>query len=137
MIETDGKKFNEFCKIVGAPEIGEGTWIGFFTLIDGSGGLTIGKNCDIASGVHIYTHDTVKRCIENKRFNKDGTINREEVSRALVKIGNNVFIGANSIILKKVEIEDNAVIGAGSVVLSGTKIKKGETWAGNPAKLVK
>ena len=44
--------------IIGEPAIGEGTWIGAFTVIDGSGGLTIGSGCDISSGVHIYTHSS-------------------------------------------------------------------------------
>ena len=33
--------YNPFCWIAGNPSIGEGTWIGAFTLIDGLGGLKI------------------------------------------------------------------------------------------------
>ena len=50
-----GKEFNEFCIISGEPKIGKDTWIGYFCLIDGSGGLEIGEHCSISSGVHIYT----------------------------------------------------------------------------------
>jgi len=52
-------------------------------------------------------------------------------------VGNNVFIGAKSVILKGVTIEDGAIIGAGSIVLEDTHIGKGEVWAGNPAKKIK
>ena len=52
-----------------------------------------------------------------------------------IRIGNNVFVGGYSIILKGTQIGDNSIIGAGSVV-SGT-IPSGEIWAGNPAKFIK
>jgi acetyltransferase-like isoleucine patch superfamily enzyme len=52
-----------------------------------------------------------------------------------VKIGNNVFIGMNSIILKGVLIGDDVRIVAGSVVT--TNIPNNEVWGGNPAKFIK
>jgi hypothetical protein len=36
--------------LVGDVEIGENTWIGPFCALDGTGGLSIGKNCSISSG---------------------------------------------------------------------------------------
>lgn len=101
-------QYNENAWIIGEPEIGEGTWIGAFTLIDGSGGLRIGTGCDIASGTHIYTHSSAKRCVSGRAF--------PEVERASVTIGDRVFIGANAVISMGVTIGDEAVIGAGAVV---------------------
>ena len=47
--------------IYGKVIIGKKTWIGPYTLLDGSGGtLKIGDYCSISSGVQIYTHQTVK-----------------------------------------------------------------------------
>jgi acetyltransferase-like isoleucine patch superfamily enzyme len=51
-----------------------------------------------------------------------------------VTIGNNVFIGAHSTILKGVTIGDKAIIGAGSVVAKS--VPAGEIWAGNPARFI-
>ncbi|HTB80539.1 MAG TPA: DapH/DapD/GlmU-related protein [Opitutaceae bacterium] len=52
-----------------------------------------------------------------------------------VSIGENVWVGARSIILKGVTIGDNAVIGAGSLV---TRSVPPNTLAvGNPARVVK
>src|SRR5262249_29512033 len=46
--------------VYGDVRVGENTWIGPYTLLDGSGGLVIGAYCSISAGVHIYTHATVK-----------------------------------------------------------------------------
>lgn len=56
---------------------------------------------------------------------------------AAITIGNDVWIGAYSIIMPGVTIETGAVIGAGSVVPTNTHIKSYEIWAGNPAKKIK
>lgn len=52
-----------------------------------------------------------------------------------VRIGNNVFIGMNSIILKGVAIGSNVVIAAGSVV--SKDIPENQIWGGNPAAFIK
>ena len=100
--------YNEHAWVVGDPVIGEGTWIGAFTVIDGSGGLTIGRGCDISSGVHIYTHSSTRRCVSGRDY---PTVDREPVS-----IGDHVFVGANAVVNMGVTIGDHAVVGAGAVV---------------------
>lgn len=52
-----------------------------------------------------------------------------------VKIGNNVWIGMNSTILKGVTIGDNSIIGAGAVIISD--VPDNVVMAGNPAKIIK
>lgn len=118
--------YNPHCWLIGEPSIGEGTWIGAFTLIDGSGGLTIGSGCDISSGVHIYTHSSARRCISGRRY--------PEVDRAPVVIGDRVFIGAGAIINMGVTIGDEAVVGAGAVVTSDVPART--VVAGVPAKAI-
>lgn len=100
--------YNETAWITGDPAIGAGTWIGAFTVIDGSGGLSIGSGCDISCGVQIYTHDTVRRCVTGRTH--------PDADRAPVTIGDRVFVGANAVILMGTTIGDRAVIGAGAVV---------------------
>lgn len=55
--------------------------------------------------------------------------------RGKVIIGNNVFIGANTIICKPVTIGDDSLIAAGSVITKD--IPPGEVWGGVPAKFLK
>jgi len=101
------------CVVLGDPEVGEGTWIGHFTVLDGSHGLTIGKNCSIASGVHIYTHSTHLQTIEKGPY-----------LQAPVTIGDNVAIGANAVILHGCTIESGCVIPALSLLKPYTVVKK-------------
>jgi len=92
--------------VLGNVKVGKDCWIGPFTILDGSGEvLIIGNNCNISAGVHIYTHDTVDRVIYRGEFTKLKTT-----------IGNNCYIGPNTIISKGVTIGDNVIIGANSFV---------------------
>jgi acetyltransferase-like isoleucine patch superfamily enzyme len=118
--------YHEHAWIVGEPTIGAGTWIGAFTVIDGSGGLTIGSGCDISSGVQIYTHSTARRCVSGRRH--------PEVDRAPVRIGDRVFLGANAVVMMGVTIGDEAVVGAGAVVTRDVPART--VVAGVPARVV-
>lgn len=121
--------YNPHAWIIGNPKIGPGTWIGAFCLIDGIGGLEIGKGCDISCGAHILTHTTVKRCISERRYN--------QVDKSPTKIGNYVFIGGNATILKGSAIGHHSVIGAGTVVKENTKIPPYSLVVGVPGQIVR
>ena len=115
---------NPHAWIIGKPEIGEGTWIGAFTVLDGSGGLRIGRGCDVSCGVHIYTHSTVRRCVSGRAF--------DQVDRQAVEVGDYVFIGANAVVMMGVRIGDRSVIAAGAVV--SADVPAGTIVGGVPAR---
>jgi acetyltransferase-like isoleucine patch superfamily enzyme len=100
--------YNPHAWIVGDPQIGAGTWIGAFTVIDGSGGLTIGAGCDISCGAQIYSHSSVRRCVSGRRV--------DAVERRPTQLGDRVFVGANAVVNMGVTIGDEAVVAAGAVV---------------------
>ena len=52
-------------------------------------------------------------------------------------VEDNVLIGMGSIVMDDCYIESGSIIAAGAVLLEGTKVGKGEIWAGVPAKKVK
>ncbi|MBQ3285214.1 MAG: acyltransferase [Ruminococcus sp.] len=84
--------------------------------------ITIGDDVTISFDVHIITHDA--------STNKAGL----GTKIGQVKIGNNCFIGAGSIILCGVTIGDSVVVGAGSVVTHD--IPSNTVAGGNPAKMI-
>lgn len=93
--------------VYGDVHVGEHAWVGPFTVLDGSGGLTIGDYCVVSAGVHIYSHDTVRWAVSG---------GRAPSARAPVVIGSYTYIGAQTVVLKGVTIGEHSVIGAGSVV---------------------
>jgi acetyltransferase-like isoleucine patch superfamily enzyme len=87
--------------------------------------ITIGDRVLIGGGVGIW--DTDFHPLDPIKRNEDPT--RDAVSLP-IHIGNDVFIGARSIILKGVTIGNNVVIGAGSVV--SKDVPEGTIAYGNP-----
>lgn len=87
--------------------VGESSWIGPNTLLDGTGGLKIGSFCSISSGAQILTHDTVKWCL---------TGGNHIYEYAETFIGDYCFIGTGSVITKGITIGDCCIVGAGAVV---------------------
>lgn len=88
--------------------IGEDTYITRAT-ISCLGEIEIGKNCILGEGMKIFDH--------NHQYTKSPfSVSKTDFNIGKVKLGNNVWTGANVIILKDVTIGDNVIIGAGSVV---------------------
>jgi len=94
--------------------------------------IRIGNNVKIGGGVCIYDTDfhSIDASIRN-----DKKMDHKFENKQRVTIGDNVFIGAHSTILKGVNLGENSVIGACSVITKN--IPANEIWAGNPAKIIK
>ncbi len=90
--------------------------------------VSIGSNTMLGANVTIVDTDFHPISSENRRYSSgSGQVGVSEVS-----VGENVFIGTNSTVLKGVRIGDNSVIGAGSVVTSD--IPANVVAAGNPCR---
>ncbi|MFZ5516777.1 MAG: acyltransferase [Candidatus Zhuqueibacterota bacterium] len=111
--------------VYGDVKVGKNTWIGPYTILDGSGGLEIGNNCSISSGVQIYTHDTVEKRVSN---------GFSEVIREKTTIGNSCYIGPLSVIRKGIKINNNSVVSALSYV--NKEVPSYTVVAGTPAKVI-
>ena len=133
---------------------------GFFTNLIGlyqrtvivakdTGKVRIGNDVGM-SGVTIYARSSIQigdkcligantKIIDNDFHPVDPEVRRatpgKGMSSAPIEIGENVFIGCNSLVLKGVTIGDNSVIGAGSVVVKS--IPANCLAAGNPAKVLR
>lgn len=125
--------------IVSDSEMGRYSYIGEHTsmLYTKVGNFTsISNYCAIGGGAH-----PIDWVSTSPMFNRSGGILKTKFSSneynpfALTKIGNDVWIGANSLIKAGVIISDGAVVGMGSVVTKD--IGPYEIWAGNPAKYIR
>lgn len=92
--------------------------------------ITIGSYCNFGGNVCIWDTDFHSLDYMHRR-----KLITSDIKSLKIEIGNDVFIGANSIILKGVTIGDRSIIGAGSIVTS--TIPSDEIWAGNPARFIK
>ena len=70
--------------------------------------IVIGDNVELSPNVQIYDHD--------HDFRAEGGIKARKFKTSPIIIGNNVWIGANTVVLRGTTIGDNCVIGAGCVV---------------------
>lgn len=70
--------------------------------------ITIGDNVQLSPNVQIYDHD--------HDYRHEGGVKAMAFCTSPVEIGSNVWIGANSVILRGTRIGDNCVVAAGSVV---------------------
>jgi acetyltransferase-like isoleucine patch superfamily enzyme len=88
--------------------IGHNTYITRAT-ISCLGEVEIGENCILGEGMKIFDH--------NHQYTKEPfSVAKTDFNIGKVKMGNNVWTGANVIILKDVTIGDNVILGAGCVI---------------------
>lgn len=84
--------------------------------------VSMGNNVTLASGCRLLTHDGSTKKIVG--YSKVGRID----------IGNDVFIGAASIVLPNVRIGNKVIVGAGSIVTKD--IPDNSVVVGNPARVI-
>lgn len=90
------------------------------------GNLKIGNDVAIGPGTKIIVysnHYQLGKKVTDERIIKD------------VKLGNNIFIGANSTIIPGSIIADNVVVGAGSVIMGN--LDPNSVYAGIPCRKIK
>lgn len=87
--------------------------------------ITIGNNCQITSGVKLFTHGGAGAAREQyPKFDVFGK----------VTIGDNVYLGNNSLVMPGVTIGNNVLVAAGSVVTKS--IPENVVVGGNPARFL-
>lgn len=121
----EGSSIYDSALLFGDVRVGMHTWIGPFTVLDGSGGLVIGDHCEISAGVQIYSHDTVQRAISG---------GQNPIEHSSTCIGSRCYIGPNTVISRGVTIGDGCIVGANSFV--NKSISPGLKAWGTPARVV-
>ena len=116
-------------------DLSDNVWIGHYALIDGIGGVTIGKGVHVSSHTVIYSHssqDTIR--LLGDHYMDEETADRPGYKIKPVTIGAYTFIGTGSMILPGTTIGRGCIIGAGSVV-RGT-IQDYAIASGNPVQII-
>lgn len=121
-------------------QIGKECFIGSGARIWSGCAITIGNNCLIAHNVNIFdnlTHpiDFVERRVHFAEISHVGHPKKVNLQDKPVIIGDDVWIGAYSLVMKGVVIGDRAIIAAGSVVTRD--VDADALVGGNPAKLIR
>lgn len=111
----------------GGIRLGSKVEVNNFTIINGTGGVEIGDDTLIGPGVRIISYQ--------HQFSAGELIRCQPTIAEPIRIGRDVWIGANSLILAGVVIGDGAVIGAGSVVTRD--VPSNTVVVGSPAKPLK
>lgn len=114
------------CNDKASVSIGARTTIGFHTFIYASSSIEIGEDCMIAPFVYIVDSDHSTRI--GIPMNRQPNISRP------ICIGNDVWIGAQALVLSGVTIADGAIIAAGSVVRED--VPPNTIVGGVPAKVI-
>ena len=86
-------------------------------------GIFIGDNTLVAGGSVILSHDHCKRVGNNQPYLTE------------TMIGKNCFIAVNSLILPGIKIGDEVIVGAGTVVTKD--VPSNSVVAGNPGKVIR
>ena len=128
-------------------ELGKRSVIEDYSVINNAvGNLVIGNNTRVGIGNTIIGPVTISDNVNigqnvtisglNHNYEDPGkTISEQGVSTMPIKIENNVWIGANSVVLPGVQIGNHSVIGAGSIITKD--IPPYSVAVGNPARIVK
>ena len=117
------KKGRVFFHKLRGVRIGKNVEIGYLVMIDNlyPSKVSIGDNTTITYGVTILAHDNAK--YYTGKSSKPTVVN--------TIIGNNCFLGINSIILPGIKVNDGAIVGSGSIVTKNVPSNK--VFVGNPA----
>jgi virginiamycin A acetyltransferase len=120
----EGSNISEDCKI------GSFTYIGFNCTVTKS---EIGRYCSIANNVSIGIGEHRLEKVSTSSIFYDNPY--EVLTQKKCTIGNDVWIGTNSVIRRGVRIGDGAVVGANSFV--NRDVPDFAVCAGSPAKILK
>ena len=114
-----------------------------FNLITIGNNTTFHGNCQLAAceGCHInigndcmFSHDIYVRTTDSHSIIKDNV--RINLAKSIT-IGNHVWIGMQTLILKGANIPDGCIIGARSIISSSIMKNKNSIYVGHPSKLIK
>jgi carbonic anhydrase/acetyltransferase-like protein (isoleucine patch superfamily) len=119
--------------VIGDVEIGEDTSLWFGVIVRGDDHeIRIGARTNIQDGTIVHVTSGKFGCY----IGADVTIGHGAIVHACT-LEDGAFVAMGSIVLDGAVIEGGAMVAAGAVVTPGKRVRRGELWAGSPAKLLR
>ncbi len=116
-------------------KIADNVFIWHYTILDGTGGITIEKGCQIGAWVGIFTHSAhIAIRIYGNHYQEVPEKEKQAYFIGPVSIGKYSFIGPRTIISPGVTIGNGVLVSAGSVI--NHNIDNYAIVSGNPAKVI-
>ena len=119
--------------VIGDTEIGEDSGIWFGCVVRGDVNvIRIGKRTNIQDGTIIH----VASRGQGTFIGDDITIGHMAVLHACT-LEDRCFIGMKACVMDGAYVESDAMVAAGALVTPGKRVRRGQLWAGNPARYLR
>lgn len=126
----DGAFIAPTASIIGDVTIGSGSGIWFNCVLRGDvDPITIGENTNIQDGSVVHCTRGGGKTI----IGSNVTVGHKVLLHACI-LQDACFVGMGAILMDNVLVETGGMVAAGSLVTPNKTVRKGEIWAGNPAK---
>src|SRR5262245_44585675 len=128
----------ETAVVIGDVEIGAGSGIWYGCVIRGdSNSIKIGARTNIQDGTIIHVnHEREGAAGTRTTIGSDVTVGHMALLHACT-LEDGCFIGMKACVMDGAVVESGAMVAAGALVTPGKRVKKGELWAGSPARLMR
>jgi carbonic anhydrase/acetyltransferase-like protein (isoleucine patch superfamily) len=128
----------ETAVVIGDVEIGAGSSIWYGCVLRGdSNSIRIGARTNIQDGTIIHVnHEREGAAGTKTTIGSDVTVGHMALLHACT-LEDGSFVGMKACVMDGVVVEGGAMVAAGALVTPGKRVKKGELWAGSPAKLMR
>lgn len=128
----------ETAVIIGDVEIGPGASIWYGCVLRGdANSIRVGARTNIQDGTVIHVNSDREGAVATKTvIGDDVTVGHMALIHACT-LEDKSFVGMKACIMDGVVVEGGAMVAAGALVTPGKRVKRGEVWAGSPAKLMR
>ena len=128
----------ETATVIGQVEIGAGSSVWYGCVLRGdSNTIRIGARTNVQDGTIIHVnHEREGAAGTRTVIGDDITIGHMALLHACT-LEDRCFIGMKACVMDGVVVETGAMVAAGALVTPGKRVKRGELWAGSPAKFMR
>jgi carbonic anhydrase/acetyltransferase-like protein (isoleucine patch superfamily) len=128
----------ETAVVIGAVEIGARSSIWYGCVLRGdSNTIKIGDRTNIQDGTIIHVNHEREGAVGTRTtIGSDVTVGHMALLHACT-LEDGAFVGMKACVMDGAVVEGGAMVAAGALVTPGKRVKKGELWAGSPAKLLR